>query len=123
MPEVQPDPRPLLLAALRLFRGEIGVGELLRARDEGSSDSAAHDFFYCELYAGLFFEMVEGAADVASAHIGRASDCEYATAAAGAGGSATPGQTHAGRDFMIEMALLHQMLSGPKFYRRRRVLV
>ncbi|CAK0908466.1 unnamed protein product, partial [Prorocentrum cordatum] len=103
MPRVGPDPRSVPRAALRLFRGEADVGELLRARDEGAPGSAAHDLFYRELYAGLFLEAAGGAEAEAAAHLRRACGSEYAAAA----GSQTPGQTHAGRDLMVDVALLH----------------
>ena len=81
------DPRPVLRATLRVFRGEAGVEELAQA-----GAASAHDRFYSVLYEGLLLE-AQGDAPASARAIAQALACPYAASST---------------DFMVCVARMHE---------------
>ena len=85
------DPRPVMRAALRVFRGEAGLQEL-----EQAGAASAHDSFYALLYEGLLKE-AQGDAPGSARAIALALATPYAADS---------------NDFMVAVAHMHRKQRG-----------
>ncbi len=103
---VAEDPRPVLRAALAVFRGAAPLAAL---RAAGAARGAAHDDFYANLYEALYLEVAPaaegGGAAGARAALARALASPYAAPAA-APAAAAP------LDYMVDVAIVHAETRG-----------